>query len=122
MNLFNRKTLARHIKPASLPADHLAALEAWTELIRDGRIYSLKEVALHGQFTSKIVESVLGYHGPAGGAEYARERQKEIMEKDAGRDGQSAVHKLDGHSEYDIGEDTGRETRKSRPALAGFMQ
>jgi len=45
------------------------------------------------------------------GRNYARERLKEIMEKDAGRDGQAAVHKLDGHSEYDMGEDTGREAR-----------
>ncbi len=43
---------------------------------------------------------------------YARERLKEIMAKDAGRDGQAAVHKLDGHSEFDLGEDTGREARK----------
>lgn len=34
------------------------------------------------------------------------------MEKDAGRDGQSAVHKLDGHSEHDLGEDTKRKERK----------
>ena len=34
------------------------------------------------------------------------------MEKDAGREGQAAVHKLDSHSEYDLGEDTGREARK----------
>lgn len=46
------------------------------------------------------------------GSNYARERLKEIMEKDAGRDGQSAVHKLDGHSEYDMGEGTGCEARK----------
>jgi len=46
------------------------------------------------------------------GRNYARERLKEIMEKDAGRDGQAAVHKLDGFSEYDLGEDTGREARK----------
>lgn len=46
------------------------------------------------------------------GRNYARERLKEIMEKDAGRDGQSAVHKLDGHSEHDMGGDTGREARK----------
>ena len=46
------------------------------------------------------------------GRNYARERLKEIMEKDAGRDGQAAVHKLDGHSEYDLGEGTGREARK----------
>lgn len=79
MNLFNRKTLARHIKPDSLPEDHLAALEAWAELIRDGRIYSLKEVALHGQFTSNIVEGVLGYHGPAGGAEYTVATEQTIL-------------------------------------------
>jgi MobA/MobL family protein len=46
------------------------------------------------------------------GRNYARERLKEIMEKDAGRDGQTAVHKLDGHSEYDMGEETGRAARK----------
>ena len=46
------------------------------------------------------------------GRNYARERLKEIMEKDAGRDGQAAVHKLDSHSEYGLGEDTGREARK----------
>ena len=34
------------------------------------------------------------------------------MEKDAGRDGQAAVHKLDGHSDPELGEDTGREARK----------
>ena len=45
------------------------------------------------------------------GRNYARERLKEIMEKDVGRDGQAAVHKLDGHSEYDLGEDAGREAR-----------
>jgi hypothetical protein len=43
---------------------------------------------------------------------YARERLKEIMEKDAGRDGQAAVHKLDGHTDPVLGEDTGREVRK----------
>ncbi|MGB3406392.1 MAG: MobQ family relaxase, partial [Jannaschia sp.] len=46
------------------------------------------------------------------GRNYARERLKGIMEKDAGRDGQAAVHKLDGFSEYDLDEDTGREARK----------
>jgi len=42
---------------------------------------------------------------------YARERLKEIMEKDAGRDGQAAVHKLDGHGLTDPGEETTREGR-----------
>ena len=47
------------------------------------------------------------------GRNYARERLKEIMEKDAGRDGQAAVHRLDGHSDPELGEETGREARKS---------
>ena len=45
------------------------------------------------------------------GRNYARERLKEIMEKDAGRDGQAAVHKLDGFSENDLGEDAARPSR-----------
>ena len=45
------------------------------------------------------------------GRNYARERLKEIMEKDAGRDGQATVHKLDGHSEYDLGEETAKPSR-----------
>lgn len=44
---------------------------------------------------------------------YARDRLKAIMEKDSGRDGQAAVHRLDSHSEYDLGEDTGREARET---------
>jgi hypothetical protein len=59
MNLFNRKTLNRHIKPAPIPADHLAALDAWAEMIRSGRVYALKETALHGQFAAKINEGDL---------------------------------------------------------------
>lgn len=79
MKLFNRKALARHIKPATIPQNHLLALDAWAALIRDGRIYTLKEIALHGQFTSKIVEDVLGYHGPAGGAEYTVATEQTIL-------------------------------------------
>ena len=48
----------------------------------------------------------------AGGRNYARERLKEIMDKDAGRDGQAAVHKLDGHNDPELGEEAGREERK----------
>ena len=47
----------------------------------------------------------------AKGRNYARDRLKEIMDKDAGRDGQAAVHKLDGHSDPELGDDTGREVR-----------
>ena len=79
MNLFNRKTLKRHIKTDPIPSDHLVALEAWAELISSGRIERLKETALHGQFASKIVEGVLGYHGPAGGADYNVSTEQNIL-------------------------------------------
>lgn len=79
MNLFNRKTLKRHIKPAPIPADHLAALDAWAEMIRSGRVYALKETALHGQFAAKIIEGVLGYHGPAGAADYTVATEQAIL-------------------------------------------
>ncbi len=46
------------------------------------------------------------------GRNYARERLKEIMEKDAGRDGQAAVHKLEGHSDPDLGGGSGGEEGK----------
>lgn len=79
MNLFNRKTLQRHMEPTALPTDHLAALESWADMIRSGRIFALKEVALHGEFAAKIVEGVLGYHGPAGGAEYTVATEQAIL-------------------------------------------
>lgn len=79
MNLFNRKTLKRHINPTPVPADHLAALDAWAEMIRSGRVYALKETALHGQFAAKIIEGVLGYHGPAGGAAYTLATEQTIL-------------------------------------------
>jgi len=79
MNLFNRKTLKRHIKPEPIPADHLAALDAWADMIRSGRVYALKETALHGQFAATIVENVLGYRGPAGGADYTVATEQAIL-------------------------------------------
>jgi hypothetical protein len=79
MMLFNRKTLKRHVKPAVIPADHLAALNAWADMIRSGRVYALKETALHGQFAAKIIEGVLGYHGPAGGADSTVATEQAIL-------------------------------------------
>jgi hypothetical protein len=79
MILFNRKTLARHLKPAPLPAGHLAILDAWAGMIRSGRVYALKETALRGQFEAKIIEGVLGYHGPTGGADYTVSSEQAIL-------------------------------------------
>lgn len=79
MHLFNPKTLKRHLKIDPIPSNHLAALGAWAELINSGRVERLKETALHGQFASKIVEDVLGYHGPAGGANYNMSTEQAIL-------------------------------------------
>ncbi len=78
--LFNRKTLSRNIRPLAIPPDHLAALDAWADMIRSGRVYALKETALHGQFAAKIIEGVLGYHGPAGGPDYTVATEQSILQ------------------------------------------
>ena len=49
------------------------------QLIRSGHVHTLKETALHGEFASKIVEGVLGYHGPAGGADYTVATEQTIL-------------------------------------------
>lgn len=79
MNLFNNKTLKRYIKPATIPAHHLAALDAWAEMIRSKRVYSLKETELHWEFASKIAEAVLGYRGPASSGDYTVTSEKAIL-------------------------------------------
>ncbi|MFI8750081.1 Eco57I restriction-modification methylase domain-containing protein [Vreelandella lionensis] len=79
MNLFNRKTLQRHLSPATIPASHLEALEGWKDLILSKRIRRIKETSLHGQFTSQIVEGVLGYHGPGQSAEYTVSSEQGIL-------------------------------------------
>ena len=87
----------------------LAALRAVTLKERDGRTSD----DIRGRLSQVVGRSRDQDNTPKPeGRNYARERLKEIMEKDAGRDGQVAVHKLDGHSEYGLGDDTGREARK----------
>lgn len=78
--LFNRKTVSRNIRLGAIPEDHLSALDAWADMIRSGRVYALKETALHGQFAAKIIEGVLGYHGPAGGADYTVSTEQAILQ------------------------------------------
>ena len=43
MNLFNKKTLERHVRPSPLPADHLTTLQGWSALIATGRIDGYQE-------------------------------------------------------------------------------
>ncbi|MDX0451243.1 N-6 DNA methylase [Sinorhizobium medicae] len=77
--LFNRKTLARHIGGDHIPPEHRKALAAWAEMIGSGRVHSLKETALHGQFASQMVEGVLGYKGPTQGVEYSVATEQAIL-------------------------------------------
>jgi hypothetical protein len=80
MHLINPKTLARHlsdIKP--VPADHSERLAAWGEMIRSGRVNSIKETALHADFKSNIVEVVLGYTSAASGAEHTVTSEQTIL-------------------------------------------
>lgn len=80
MNLFNPKTLARHIRtPRGLPAGHLEILQNWTDLIQSGRIKGYKETALHGEFKSNLLEGVLGYKGPVADEEFTVATEKTIL-------------------------------------------
>ena len=81
MNLFNQKTLDRQITGAlTIPPDHLSLLGDWAEMIKTKRIYSFKETSLHPDFKPRIVEGVLGYHGPTHGPVYTVEAEQGILQ------------------------------------------
>ncbi|MGD9664084.1 MAG: DNA methyltransferase, partial [Novosphingobium sp.] len=62
MQLFNTKTIDRHIATAPAPdPDKLEILRQWGETIRDRSIETQKETALHGNFKQRIICEVLGY-------------------------------------------------------------
>ena len=48
-------------------------------MIKTKRIYSFTETSLHPDFKPKIVEGVLGYHGPLHGPDYTVEAEKSIL-------------------------------------------
>jgi type I restriction-modification system DNA methylase subunit len=80
VHLFNPKTLARYLaKVDPAPADHAEKLIAWGEMIRSGRVNSIKETALHADFKSNIVEAVLGYTSAASGAEHTVTSEQTIL-------------------------------------------
>lgn len=79
MNLFNPKTLSHHITNSAIPAEHLSILTDWVDLIQSDRITMLKEVELHGDFKSKIIEGVLGYKSPVGNDEFTVATEKAIL-------------------------------------------
>lgn len=62
MQLFNTKTIKRHIARAAAPDPaKLEILRQWGETIRDRSIETRKETALHGNFKQRIICDVLGY-------------------------------------------------------------
>ena len=69
MQLFNQRIIARATANTNaLPEEHAVILEQWAKGVRSGAIKSKNEVALHGDFKSQIVQSVLGYR-PFGSSE-----------------------------------------------------
>jgi hypothetical protein len=90
----------------------LAALRAATAKDRDGRTSD----DIRERLSQVVGRSRDQDDAPKPeGRNYARERLKEIMEKDAGRDGQASVHKLDGHSDPELGE--GGESWPRKPSV-----
>lgn len=62
MQLFNPKTLKRHIAHAGTPDPvKLETLRQWAATIHDRSIETQKETALHGKFKREIICDVLGY-------------------------------------------------------------
>ena len=62
MQLFNTKTINRHVASAPNPAPaKLETLRQWGDTIRDRSIETQKETALHGNFKQHIICEVLGY-------------------------------------------------------------
>ena len=62
MQLFNSKTIKRHIARAAAPDPaKLEILRQWGDTIRDRSIEAQKETALHGNFKQRIICEVLGY-------------------------------------------------------------
>lgn len=80
MNLFNNKTIARHVQHTAQPTDdHLKALSDWSDLISSNKISRIKETSLSADFKTKIVEAVLGYTSPVGNDEYTVESEQKIL-------------------------------------------
>lgn len=62
MQLFNTKTIQRHVARAPVPDQtKLEILRQWGDTIRDRSIETQKETALHGNFKQRIICDVLGY-------------------------------------------------------------
>ena len=61
MHLFHPKIIAKHAKPAPIPADHLSLIENWIKQIDNGTLLNLNEMQVQGAFTQQILCKLLGY-------------------------------------------------------------
>ena len=78
--LFNRKTIAAHVKLAGPPDPaRTAAFADWAQSIASGRVASLKETELHGPFMELMIKA-LGYTGPVGSDAYSITQEKAIVQ------------------------------------------
>lgn len=61
MNLFNNKTLAKHVKDQAIPEDHQQIIENWVKQIDSGTLQNLGEIQVQGPFMQQIMCKLLGY-------------------------------------------------------------
>lgn len=54
-------------------------MKQWAALISSGRIKEYKETAFHGEFKSRIIEKLLGYHGPAQSHAHTVSQEQSIL-------------------------------------------
>jgi type I restriction-modification system DNA methylase subunit len=80
VNLFNQKFVQKQIAVAPTPdPTRQQALAAWAQSIDSGRIASLKETALHGEFLALMVKA-FGYAGAIGNETYSITQEQAIIQ------------------------------------------
>src|SRR5690554_3302704 len=75
MHLFHPKIIAKHAKPAPIPADHLSLIENWIKQIDSGTLLNLNEMQVQGAFTQQILCKLLGYQAVGEGDSYTVARE-----------------------------------------------
>jgi hypothetical protein len=80
LNLFNKKFIRKQIAVAPSPDEsRVAALRDWANSIKSGRIGSLKETELHGEFRDLMIRA-FGYVGPVGSDTYSITQEKSVLQ------------------------------------------
>lgn len=61
LSLFNKKTLAKYIKPTTISPEHLEVITSWLSQIESGTFRHLSEIQIHSAFAQQIMSKLLGY-------------------------------------------------------------